>query len=330
LNKKILALSLILILTVICVSSIVTSVKAQSVNPGTGQYITQYSIVDAQSGVNLLTKDFATGATSGNNAISENEELDVTVTISFPATTGTDYTLSTAMLHSATQSNYYWQQGSTNYSLGSSNLNQNYITFPVTQGQLVISCYGLTPSNKVEQTTPNGLTLNVPTPIQLVLLTDPSGNILDEVNPSIIDGAIINYNTLLSTKEASLKSYESSGAPSGWITLYKNVIASSQTLNTQGFTAGAIALLNGLDVSPPASASSQIVYLPIAIVFAVIAAVFAFMFIRIRGRISYFQLVVEDQIKDLEGLTMRASKIDRTMSSSLESVKDRLKRLVGM
>ena len=328
-NKKILALSLLLILTVICVSSSFTAVKAQTANPGTGQYITQYSIVDAQSGVNLLTKDFATGATSGNGQITENEELDVTVTISFPATTGADVTLSTAMLHSATQNNYYWQQ-STNYSLGSFNPNQNYITFPETQGQLVISCYGLTPSNVVEQTTSNGLTLNVPTPIALILLTDASGNTLDQVYPDIINGAIVNYQTLLSTKQASLKSYESSGAPSGWITLYKNVINSSETLNSQGFTAGAIAMLNGLDVSPPASASSQIIYLPIAIVFAVIAALFAFMFMRIRGRISYFQLVVEDQIKDLEGLTMRASKIDRTMSSNLESVKDRLKRLVGM
>jgi hypothetical protein len=71
-------------------------------------------------------------------------------------------------------------------------------------------------------------------------------------------------------------------------------------------------------------------FIPIVAVTAVIAVVFLVMFMRIRGKISYFQLVVEDQIKDLEGLTLRASKIDRAMSSNLESVKDRLKRLVGM
>jgi hypothetical protein len=54
------------------------------------------------------------------------------------------------------------------------------------------------------------------------------------------------------------------------------------------------------------------------------------LFMRIRGKISYMNLVVEDQIKDLEGLTMRASKIDRSLSSNLDSVKERLKRLVGM
>jgi len=57
---------------------------------------------------------------------------------------------------------------------------------------------------------------------------------------------------------------------------------------------------------------------------------FAFLFMRNRGKVSYFKLVVEDQIKDLEGLTLRASKIDRTISSNLSSIEDRLKRLVGM
>ena len=101
--------------------------------------------------------------------------------------------------------------------------------------------------------------------------------------------------------------------------------------NTQGFTTGATTLLNDLSsTSAPPSATSQALFIPIAVVLAVIAALFGFLFMRVRGRISYLQLVVEDQIKDLEGLTMRASKIDRTLSSNLDSVKERLKRLVGM
>jgi hypothetical protein len=71
-------------------------------------------------------------------------------------------------------------------------------------------------------------------------------------------------------------------------------------------------------------------YIPAIAVLAVLAVLFVVLFLRVRGKVSYFQLVVEDQIKDLEGLTLRASKIDRAMSSNLESVKDRLKRLVGM
>jgi ABC-type sugar transport system permease subunit len=90
-------------------------------------------------------------------------------------------------------------------------------------------------------------------------------------------------------------------------------------------------MLDTLDVaSAPAGAMMQILFLPLIVVFAVVAVLFAFLFMRNRGKVSYFRLVIEDQIKDLEGLTLRASKIDRTISSSLETVEERLKRLVGM
>ena len=99
----------------------------------------------------------------------------------------------------------------------------------------------------------------------------------------------------------------------------------------RGQVTNAIALLNQLNISDePASSATQALFLPVAGVLAAVAVIFAILFMRIRGKVSYFQLVVEDQIKDLEGLTLRASKIDRAMASNLDSVKDRLKRLVGM
>jgi hypothetical protein len=329
LNKKILALSLVLILTAIYITSISASpVKAQAA--GTGQWITQYSIADA-SGVNILTKNFKTGTTSGTGYIVENEELVVTVTINIPVNNpSTELTLGTSLQHSATQSNMYWSLQSTSYSLGNFNPNARSFSFPENQGTLVISCYGLTTTGKVEQQAPNSVTLNVPTPIQLILLQDPSGGVLDEVQPNLINAAIENYLGILSQRESSLKSFRSSGVDSGFTDIYANVINASEALNNQGFTDGAISMLNGLNVSAPPSATSQALFLPVAGVLAAVAVVFVVLFMRIRGKISYFQLVVEDQIKDLEGLTLRASKIDRTMSSNLESVKERLKRLVGM
>src|SRR5208337_4465693 len=169
-NKKILALSLLLILTAMYITS-VSTVKAQAVGTvGTGQWITKYTIADASTGVNILTKDFQTGTTTGTGQIVENEELVVTVTINIAVNNpSTDLTLGTSMLHSATQSNMYWEQQSTNYSLGNFNPNARSFAFPENQGTLVISCYGLTPTGKVEQQAPNGITLNVPTPIQLIL-----------------------------------------------------------------------------------------------------------------------------------------------------------------
>ena len=99
----------------------------------------------------------------------------------------------------------------------------------------------------------------------------------------------------------------------------------------QGLTDNAIAMLDSLDVAnAPAGALLQILFLPLIVVFGVAAVLFAFLFMRNRGKVGYFRLVIEDQIKDLEGLTLRASKIDRTISSNLASIEDRLKRLVGM
>ncbi len=105
----------------------------------------------------------------------------------------------------------------------------------------------------------------------------------------------------------------------------------SKALVNKGYVNEAIALLNAIPSSgEPAGSAFTLILLPLVGVAAAAAVVFAFMFLRARGKVSYFRLVVEDQIKDLEGLTLRAAKIDRTMSSSLDSVKDRLKRLVGM
>ena len=93
----------------------------------------------------------------------------------------------------------------------------------------------------------------------------------------------------------------------------------------------AIALLDGINTSnAPAGSLMQTLFIPIIGVTAAVAVIFVILFFRVRGKVSYFQLVVEDQIKDLEGLTLRAAKIDRAMSANLDSVKDRLKRLVGM
>ncbi len=330
-DKKILALSLLLILTVMCISSFsVSTVKAQSV--GTGQWITKYTITDGTTGVTLLSKDFQTGKTSGTLDITESENVVVTATINVGVSNpSTDLTLGTGMQHSSLEPNTYWALASTNYSLGSFDPNSQSIAFPEVAGSFVITCYGVTPTGVVEQAAPNGITLNVPTPCDMILLTDPTGTVLDEIKPNIINAAIYNYLGVLSTQESTLKGLESSGVASGYVAIYANVINASEALESAGFTAGAVNLLNGLSsAGAPPSSTAQALFIPVAVVLAVVAAIFAFMFMRVRGKISYLQLVVEDQIKDLEGLTLRASKIDRTMSSNLESVKDRLKRLVGM
>jgi hypothetical protein len=84
------------------------------------------------------------------------------------------------------------------------------------------------------------------------------------------------------------------------------------------------------DVPVTSISFMEVLFFPAVGVLAATTALFGLMFIRGRGKIQYVLLTLEDQIRDLEGLTLRASKIDRTISASLESVKDRLKSIVGM
>jgi hypothetical protein len=139
------------------------------------------------------------------------------------------------------------------------------------------------------------------------------------------------YLTLFSQKNANLNQLISSGVDQGYVELYTNTLNASKTVANGGDVDSAIAILNGLDVAnPPAGSTMQMLFLPLVGVTAAIAVIFLILFLRIRGKIGYFTLVVEDQIKDLEGLTLRARKIDRAMSANLDSIKDRLKNLVGM
>jgi hypothetical protein len=90
--------------------------------------------------------------------------------------------------------------------------------------------------------------------------------------------------------------------------------------------------LNTLSVSnePGGRPILEGLFFPAVGILIAVSVVLAFLFIRGRGKMQYVLLTIEDQIKDLEGLTLRASKVDRTISSSLESVKDRLKSITGM
>jgi hypothetical protein len=318
LNKKILAFSLFLLLTTVYITSVsVSSVKAV----GEGQWITGYQIYDYNSGQLLKEYNSTTGVNATYSPIVPGADLKVVFTINvFTAGSG-DLKLQTSMrkLLSGT----YWELVTQNYTLGSDfNPNANPAQFNWAQGTFTMTVYGIVPTS----TSQTAVTVN------LVSLYGPSGGVaIDQISVAATSAQMTQFQTLYDQKEAHLQSLISSGVAQGYIDLYTNVLNESQSEANQGYVASAIALLNGLNVSnEPMSSTMQSLFIPIIGVLAVVAVVFVILFFRVRGKISYFQLVVEDQIKDLEGLTLRAQKIDRTMSSNLESVKERLKRLVGM
>jgi hypothetical protein len=73
-------------------------------------------------------------------------------------------------------------------------------------------------------------------------------------------------------------------------------------------------MLNTLSVSnEPVASAVEALFLPAVGILIAVAAVLGFMFIRGRGKLQYVLLVLEDQIRDLEGLTLRASRVDRSL-----------------
>jgi hypothetical protein len=139
------------------------------------------------------------------------------------------------------------------------------------------------------------------------------------------------YESLFLEKEDELRSLKESGVDPGYIELYENILNESRVQADQGYAEAAIGMLNTLDVDDvPAYSTVEGLFLPVVGALVAIVVVLGIMFLRGRGKTQYIMMVLEDQIRDLEGLTLRASRVDRTISTSLESVKDRLKSIVGM
>jgi hypothetical protein len=318
LKNKILSLSLMLLLATVIIISVPPPVKAV----GLGQWITTYKIEDS-TGQLLIQYNPATNTTNILAPVLPGADIVVTFTVDVIAPGSDTLKLGTSLSKSTSHPNGFWELLTETYDMGSTyNPASQTTTFKWTVGTFDMVLYGKVPLSAS----------NIAHPVNVVILSSGSGGApLDSIIVQATSADLANFNVLYSQQEEKLNSLISSGVSGGYIEIYTNVLNASRAVANSGDVSNAITLLNGLNVAnPPASSAMESLFLPLVGVLAAVAVVFVVLFLRVRGKISYLQLVVEDQIKDLEGLTLRASKIDRTMSSSLESVKDRLKRLVGM
>jgi hypothetical protein len=312
-----LAISLVLLLTTIYVSSVSFSpVKAQG-----GGWITSYQIYDYTTKGLLINYDSSKDVNQTLGSISPGQQVYCTFTVNVFTGGSGDLSLSTS-LRQLLQGEY-WQLVTQNYTLGNVfNPNSNHALFAWVQGTFTMTVYGIVP-------TPSSTTGLAP--VNVVSLYGPDGSVLSQITAYSTSAGMASFLTLYNQKNANLNSLISSGVNSGYIQLYTSVLNESQVVAYAGDVTDATAMLNDLNsANAPPSSTAQALFIPLIAVVAVVAVLFAFLWFRVRGKVSYFQLVVEDQIKDLEGMTLRISKIDRAMSANLESVKDRLKRLVGM
>ena len=319
-KTKVIAICLLVLLTVVSFGAIMTT-KA---DVGEGEWITSYSVKDTGTQELMLEVDFTTGENTTYAPIFAGSELAVTFTVDVPTSSpSTILKLKTAMVHSELE-DVYWKLVSQDYSdeLIAYNPNDQTVQFYQTKGELTLTLYGKVPVTAVR---------DIPIQYRVVTLYSPAGETLDLITVKVVTAEMSQYDTLLMEKEDKLQSLKDSGVAPGYIELYENVLNESRTQANEGNVESAIAMLNALSVSnAPASSTVEGLFLPVVGILVALTAVFGVMFLRGRGKMQYVLMVLEDQIRDLEGLTLRASRVDRTISSSLDSVKDRLKSIVGM
>jgi hypothetical protein len=313
-KNRILALNLMLLLTTV----IIVSVSPPALAVGTGQWISTYKIEDS-TGQLLVQYDPATNTTATLSPVIPGTAIKVTFTVDV-IVAGTGNLQLTTGLSKTSANSQFWNLESTTYNMGSAyNPNSQSTQFTWTVGTFDMVLTGTVPASASS------------TSLFQVVGLYSTGTTLDKITVSATSAGMATFLSIYSQQESKLKGLISSGVDQGYIDLYTKVMNESQALATAGQVQAATTLLNDLNASnAPPSSTMQALFLPLIGVMVAIAVIFAVLFLRIRGKVSYYQLVVEDQIKDLEGLTLRISKIDRASSSSLESVKDRLKRLVGM
>jgi len=317
LRTKALVICFLLLLTIVSFTPTIMSARGV----GEGDWITSYIVEDSQTGQKLIEADFAISDEPTILApVISGEPLKVTFTVNVFTSGSGNLKLATFMQKPS--AGPYWELVPGDYDLGAGYTpNSASMEFSWEKGTFEMICYGQ--ATKVTRATN----------VTLVRLSSAGAttDILDDIQATVLSAGADEYQNLYNQKEDKLQGLIDSGVAAGYIKIYSNMLNQSKALVGKGYVNEAIALLNALPSSgEPAGSALETIMIPAIGIAAVAAVVFAFMFLRARGKNSYVLMVIEDQIRDLEGLTLRASRVDRTIASSLESIKDRLKSAVGM
>jgi len=301
------------------------------------EWIVRYRVEDLRTKQLVLERDSQTGKNVSYAPIFAGVEYNVTITIEVPLPAPNTLKLSTTLLPVLLPGvSHYWELHSINYPLINYNPNSTYIEFNQTKGTLVVSLYGKTPPKITEQVSNvTGEVMHRPVTYTAVVLNGPppENYMLDEITIEVIDADINYYRNLLSQKENLIENFRNESVDKSYIQLFESIIALAKNEAKKGYVKAAMDLLATLsDSNPPKEASPsimEILFIPVTVVFIIALVVVGVMLLKTRGKIAYMISVIEDQIKDLEGIGLRVSKIDKTISSSLENLKDKLKNLVG-
>ncbi|MDP2719523.1 MAG: hypothetical protein Q8P44_06825 [Dehalococcoidia bacterium] len=187
---------------------------------------------------------------------------------------------------------------------------------------------GLLPGFEAAVEAPRIPKLHLRRPITLLHLTLASGVLSETKSIEVIDKAIENYTIILKEKQTLLK--EQTGEPK-YVELITGVIARAQTVADEGHPDLAIEILNEIpNRGWPQSPRSLLIVYGGAGLLGILALLFFMMMFRAKGEIGYTRQALEDEVKRLDIINIRASRLgDRGLIDELKKAKEELERISG-
>lgn len=200
------------------------------------------------------------------------------------------------------------------------------IMFRAIQGTAQFTLTGKVNANITTERVKDDKTIHFPVRIRaLTMALQSTSSILENRILDVTDQTLIQYETTLKSKQSLLASSQT--IPQ-YATLAQSIIEQAQSLATAGYVEDATKLLSiipsaGLP-SPPGVEST---FLYIAIGVGVVAALFAVMFMRASSAKSLIIRQTDDEAKKLDVLLVKATRIDKSLATEIETIKKELEDL---
>ena len=201
------------------------------------------------------------------------------------------------------------------------------ITFQAVEGTAQFTLDGKIPDSITEKDVVDmDKTVHAFELVPLLVMSLDSMEILDERTYTITDQTIISYDALLQSKLEKLNSISMEGK---YNSLALEIVSEAEYLTTFGLYDDAIKLLNTIpDSDYPAPPSTTTLFIIASVILGITTIAFALLFIRTRSSSSYMSSSVSEKADKLDLLLIKASRIDKSLSDDLETIKRELKELV--
>ena len=294
------------------------------------RWFTRLRVEDLTTRQLVLEEDLEAGELIRNAPMFAGAEYNITLTLNIRLTAAyADLTLSLKLLH-ADSIDRFWEIHTTDLKLtGDYNPNRAEITFSQVKGRYAISTFGEIPADLTLTPLNPDLTLHKPVNYTVIQLIGPDGGVLDDIVLNIIDAEIDGYRLVRGQRTGELQRYKESRVDPAYIELYENFLALAESQAEVGAVRSAVDILEGLEVEvPPVQTGPSLAeqyFLPLVAGLGALTAAFALLMLRARGKLSFVSTILGEQIREMEALTMRASRIDKSLASRLQEISDRLK-----